>query len=482
MTTDFGAVFNALPDAYLLLSADGEFTVLGASEVQLRVTRGRREEVIGKRLFDLLPSDPENPHAEGVRNLRASLEMVLATGKQHTLPIAQSYLISNIEKPDVVEERHGVLINTPTIGPDGRVSYIIHKVQDKTEVVRQQRENDTRLRLATRTADLGSWEYEPSTDILERSPFIDELFGFAAGEAGGYAAPFFERIHPDDLEMVRAQLQHMASNPDLSGARFDLRIVVPDGPTRWVMACGEVMQGRAGLPVRLIGVAVDATADREREQALEAALAEREVWLRQKDLLFREVNHRVKNSLQLVMSILSLQANDTQSETARPHLLSAGSRIAAIMGVHERLYQSESVTTVEMDKYLDRLCSDITTSTNGGAGDCWIEMEADPLELPIELAVPIALIVNELVTNAVKHAYPQGGGPVRLELRGEADGHIHLLVGDKGIGYRSDVARKGLGSRLIPGLARQLRAELEIGKLEPGYQVTLKIPPARSGY
>ena len=482
MTTDFGAVFNALPDAYLLLSADGEFTVLGASDLQLRVTRGRREDVIGKRLFDLLPSNPESPYAEGIRNLRASLEMVLATGEQHILPVAQAYLIPNIENPDIIEERHGVLINTPVIEPDGRVSYIIHKVQDRTEVVRQQRANDTRLRLATRTADLGSWEYEPSSDIFERSPFIDELFGFAAGEAGGYATPFFERIHPDDLEMVRAHLGNIAANPDLSGARFDLRIVIPNGPTRWVMACGELMQGRAGLPARLIGVAVDATADREREQALEAALAEREVWLRQKDLLFREVNHRVKNSLQLVMSILSLQANDTQSEAARSHLLSAGSRIAAIMGVHERLYQSENVTTVEMDKYLHRLCSDITTSTNGGTGDCWIEMEADPLELPIELAVPIALIVNELVTNAVKHAYPQAGGPVRLELRGEEGGHIHLLVADKGTGYGPDTARKGLGSRLIPGLARQLRGQLEIGRLEPGYQVTLKIPPARSVY
>lgn len=482
MTTDFGAVFNALPDAYLLLSADGAFTVLGASDLQLLVTRGRREDVIGKRLFDLLPSDPENPYAESIRSLRASLETVLATGRRHILPVDQAYLIPNIENPDIIEERHGVLINTPAIGPDGRVSYIIHKVQDRTEFVRQQRENDARLRLATRTADLGSWEYEPSSDTLERSPFIDELFGFAAGEAGNHAAPFLERVHPDDIDMVRAHLANLAANPDLSGARFDLRVVPPNGPMRWVMACGELMQGRAGLPARLIGVAVDATADREREQALEAALAEREVWLRQKDLLFREVNHRVKNSLQLVMSILSLQANDTPNEAARAHLLSAGSRIAAIMGVHERLYQSESITTVEMDKYLQRLCSDIATSTNDGAGGCWIEMETDPLELPIEIAIPIALIVNELVTNAVKHAYPQGGGPVRLELRGNQDGHIHLLVADKGVGYWPDAVRKGLGSRLMPGLARQLRGQIEITKLEQGHQVTLDIPPVRSAY
>ncbi|HEY4343239.1 MAG TPA: histidine kinase dimerization/phosphoacceptor domain -containing protein [Parvibaculum sp.] len=481
MPVDFGAAFNALPDAYLLLSADGEFTVLGASDFQLQVTRGRREDVIGRRLFDLLPSDPDGPLAEGIQNLRASLEKVLATKERDVLPV-QPYFIRDPDRHGIVEERHGILINVPAIGPDGEVSYIIHKVQDRTEVIRQQRENDTRLRLATRTADLGSWEYEPSTDLFDRSAFIDELFGFASGEAGPHAAPFFARVHPDDLETARANLQSVAENPDLNGARFDLRIVLPDGRIRWVIARGEVMQDRVGQPTRLIGVAVDSTADRERERALEVALAEREVWLRQKDLLFREVNHRVKNSLQLVMSILNLQANDTQNDAARSHLLSAGSRIAAIMGVHERLYQSENVTTIEMDKYLRRLCSDITASTNGGAGDCWIDMEADPVELPIELAVPIALIVNELVTNAVKHAYPEGGGPVRLELREETDGSIRLLVADKGIGFGQEAGRKGLGSRLIPGLARQLRGQLDFKNLEPGYQVVLKIPPARSPY
>jgi PAS domain S-box-containing protein len=481
MSIDFSAVFNALPDAYLLLSADGNFTVLAATDVQLQVTGGVRENVVGKRLFDLLPSDPGSAMAESVGNLRASLEKVLATGERDVVPL-QSYLVRDPAQKGVVEERYGELINTPSFGPDGKIAFIVHKIVNRTESVRRQRENETRLRLATRTADLGSWEYEPATDIFERSQFIDELFGFSPGEAGHTAAAFFDRVHPEDLEMARVHLQSIADNPELNGARFDLRIVLPNGDIRWVIARGEIMQNRLGQPIRLIGVAVDATADREREQALEAALAEREVWLRQKDLLFREVNHRVKNSLQLVMSILNLQANDAQNEHARAHLLSAGSRIAAIMGVHERLYQSENVTTVEMDKYLRRLCSDITTSTNGGASDCWIDMEADPVELPIELAVPIALIVNELVTNAVKHAYPSGGGPVRLELRQEDDGYVKLLVADKGAGFVLERSRKGLGSRLIPGLARQLRGQLDIKNLDPGYQVTLKIPPAREIY
>lgn len=481
MPIDFSTVFNALPDAYLLLSADSDFTVLAASDIQLQVTHGRREDVIGKRLFDLLPTDEQHPLAENIRNLRASLEKVLATGSRDVLPV-QPYLVSDPNHPDIAEERHGRLVNTPALGPDGQIRYIIHRVQDATESIRRQRENDTRLRLATRTADIGSWEYEPESDLFERSAFIDELFGFAPGEAGPYAAAFLNRIHPDDLEAARTHLRSIFSNPELNGARFDLRVILPDGSIRWIISRGEIMQDRPGRTARLIGVALDATMEREREQALEAALAEREVWLRQKDLLFREVNHRVKNSLQLVISILNLQANDARNETVREHLLSAGLRIAAIMGVHERLYQSENVTTVEIDKYLRRLCSDITTSTNGGAGDCWIDIEADPLELPIELAVPIALIVNELVTNAVKHAYPDGGGPVRLELRGESEGYIRLLVADKGVGFDTASSGKGLGSRLIPGLARQLRGQLEVENLNPGYQVTLRIPPASASY
>lgn len=477
MSTDFNAIFDALPDPYLVLSADGEFTILAATDVQLLVTGGRREEVIGKRLFDLLPSGPGKPSSESIRKLRASFEKVIETGRQDVMPVQPYYVDEGTGKALV--ERYWHPLNAPLLGPDGEVRLIIHKIRDVTESVRRQRENDARMRLATQTADLGSWEYEPATDTFERSPFVDQIFGFAPNEAGHSGTAFAARLHPDDLENIKRQVLEVLRRPDLSGMRFDYRINRPDGTMRWAASRCDLMRNRRGKRMRLIGVTMDITDDREHEQALQAALAEREVWLRQKDLLFREVNHRVKNSLQLVTSILNLQANGTRDEAARAQLLSAGSRIAAIMGVHERLYHSESVTTVAMDQYLRRLCSDIAFSTIEEASVCSIEAELDALELPIELAVPIALIVNELVTNAVKHAYPGGYGPVRLELRKTGEREIRLLVADKGVGCNIDAARQGLGSRLIPGLAKQLNGELNSENLNPGYQVVLTVPHPR---
>ncbi len=291
MDVDFGAVFNALPDAYLLLSADGHFTILAATDIHLKVTRGERRDAVGKRLFELLPLDDEGSVGEAVRNLKASLERVLATGQAETMP-AQKYYVAT-EEGDSVEERFWNPINTPAIGPDGRIAYIVHKLRDITEPVRRERQNEARLRIATSAAELGSWELEPSTDLLIRSAIVDDLFGFAPNEAGPYAEPFFDRMMPEDRDVVQRQIQALLDDPAAIRSRFDFRILLPDGKVRWITSLGELVRDRRARPAHIIGVLMDVSDEREREIELERALAERESLLAQKDLLFKEVNHRV---------------------------------------------------------------------------------------------------------------------------------------------------------------------------------------------
>jgi two-component sensor histidine kinase/CheY-like chemotaxis protein len=198
------------------------------------------------------------------------------------------------------------------------------------------------------------------------------------------------------------------------------------------------------------------------ESALRQSLAERE-------LLLKEVNHRVKNSLQLVMSMLSLQSQEFSDPTARGLFAKAVSRVSAIASVHERLYQADDPLSVEMRGYLSALLGEISRA---GREEFKLTVDVEPVRLPTEHGVSLALIINELVMNAIKHGLPADETPhitVRL-MRVGAD-EMRLTVADNGASKLSESDEQaGFGTRLIDMLARQLRGRLEIDNTQ-GYSV-----------
>lgn len=212
---------------------------------------------------------------------------------------------------------------------------------------------------------------------------------------------------------------------------------------------------------------------RERTQELERALA-------QKEMLLREVNHRIKNSLQLVSSVLALQRNQLEDEAARAQFAEAASRVRTVARVHERLYRAESIETVEISRYLEELCEELETSLATEAAPRRIRVEADRRELATDAVIPLALIVNELVTNAFKYAYPDDApGEVLVAFRtGPGDGW-RLTVVDTGVGLAptfDPLAAGGLGMKLVRALARQLSAGLRFEPNEPGTRVVVETP------
>jgi two-component sensor histidine kinase len=221
------------------------------------------------------------------------------------------------------------------------------------------------------------------------------------------------------------------------------------------------LQGAANI----LGMAIE----RQRfEQSLKAAID------RQKTLL-EEVNHRVKNSLLMVMSLLSLQARAANQPEIRSQLDSASKRISAIAQAHRRLYRSGDIETVDLCAYIAGVCHDLSEVAEG----CTIGVDGpDHIDISIERAIPIALLVNELVTNATKHAYTDGAA--RIDVRVRRDGtKIRLTVRDYGIGMPPDfdlAKAKTLGMRIVSAFVRQLRAEVRFSTAEPGTEVELAIP------
>jgi two-component sensor histidine kinase len=207
----------------------------------------------------------------------------------------------------------------------------------------------------------------------------------------------------------------------------------------------------------------------------------------QQAVLLREVNHRVANSLQLITSLIELQARKVTDPIARQMLRQAAERVEAVTLVHRRLYTGDDVEFVEMDDYLSGLVEELQRATQasepaGSAPVNRIELTAEPIRVETDKAVPIGLIVNELVTNALKYAYPKGiAGPVRVKLqRGSAeDGEmLRLTVEDDGVGYpQTDAAPKGsgLGSLIVGSMAQSLRATVALDRAHPGTRFVVSL-------
>jgi two-component sensor histidine kinase len=210
---------------------------------------------------------------------------------------------------------------------------------------------------------------------------------------------------------------------------------------------------------------------RRSEDALRRALAERE-------LLLKEVNHRVKNSLQLVLSMLSLQGQEFRQAGARELFSKAIARVTAIASIHERLYQDNDPLTVEMQSYLTGLCNELARAGIGEGRAAVLESEIEPLRLPAEQGVSVALIVNELVMNALKHARPASGAAmitVRLDRHGPQQARLSVVDNGAGRGASAQ-EHSGLGTRLISMLVHQLNGQLEVEDSPTGYAAHVTFP------
>lgn len=249
----------------------------------------------------------------------------------------------------------------------------------------------------------------------------------------------------------------------------------------------ELRRARDVLEVRVRERSADLLHSNE---ALQAEIAERRraetrllASLREKELLLKEIHHRVKNNLQIVSSLLRLQVGDSNDPRARAQLRESQDRIFSMALVHEQLYRSADLSAVDLAEYVRGLVPQLAGSYNVETGSVTWSLEAEPVCLPADAAIPCGLILNELVSNAFKHAFAQGRpGHLRVEVRrnGEA---VVMVVQDDGVGLPDglDVRNtRSLGLQLVCSLVTQLRATLNVER-QGGTRVSISfLAPAAS--
>lgn len=223
------------------------------------------------------------------------------------------------------------------------------------------------------------------------------------------------------------------------------------------------LQGAANI----LGMAIE----RQRyERRLRAAIDRQEI-------LLKEIHHRVKNSLQMVSSMLHLQASHGEDPEVRRQLQEAANRVLAIARAHESLYKDEDVGMLDIGDYLRDVCRDLNLSASG----CTVEIVAPSgVHFATDRGISLALIAIELVTNAAKYAYPGDvKGPIQVTLTRQQDDQLLLTVADRGVGlpHSFDFQKgKGLGMRVVTALARTLDAKVELKPYHPGSEFSVLIP------
>jgi len=190
--------------------------------------------------------------------------------------------------------------------------------------------------------------------------------------------------------------------------------------------------------------------------------------LKQKELLLKEIHHRVKNNLQIIISLLRLQSRHFKDKKSQDLLEIIQNRIKSIALIHEKLYQSENLSSFDFGNYIRGLTAYLLQIAGKRASDIQIKIDSEETFLDINKAIPCGLIINELVFNALKHAFPEGRkGEIHIEMYPCKKGRHTLIISDNGTGFPEDIDFKNtdsLGLQLVNDLVRQIEGALELDR------------------
>lgn len=369
------------------------------------------------------------------------------------------------------------------------------------------RVSNERFDLAARGANDGIWDWNILTGVDWFSDRWCELLGYAPGELAPRTETWESLLHPEDRAPVFAAVAaHLESRAPYN---IEYRMQHRDGVPRWFQARGQAVWDENGRAVRMAGSLKDITARKEAEQeiqqlnaGLEARVAERTrelarineelhgevaarhaaeaqitASLREKETLLKEIHHRVKNNLQIVSSMLNLRARSGVTPEMGTMLRECQDRIRSMSILHETLYRSDSLASVDLGKYLQGVVSTLRRFHSTERVELHCAME--PITGDADTAIPLGLIVNELATNAFKHAFPDGrSGRVTISLQHDRDGGLELNVRDDGAGPPAglDLARpNSFGLRLVQIFVKQLNGRFTWSGDESGTAFQVRV-------
>tara|TARA_R110002096_G_scaffold77896_12_gene183530 strand:- start:30113 stop:32779 length:2667 start_codon:yes stop_codon:yes gene_type:complete len=453
---------ESIVDAVVSLDQSGAITKMNASAE--RLTDWTRENAIGK------------PYTEVLR-----IVLDGAHGSERTLMDPAEFGELLVQTSGTLTQRSGSTLPVsvsmaPMKNADGAIEGAVAVFHDVTH----EKRSLERMTLALEASASGMMLIDGDGRIALVNSTIMEIFGYSRAELIGCQVEMllperFREAHPPlrNAYNEHPETRRMGVGRELyarhkDGSEFPVEIglnPVDTAKGTHILCSVADISARKREEESRIAIASIQVANRELEKRVDERTKALQATVREREVLLQEVHHRVKNNLQIISSLMNLQIRQVEKGPALEALQDCRGRIEAIAVVHERLYQSDDYAKVPFSDYAESFVTAIFRATGVG-GRIQANMEVERIDLPVDTAITVGLIINELVTNAIKHAFPDGReGVIAVKLAPHGVGQIRLIVRDTGVGLAkvdSDGSEQSMGMMLVETLVEQLEGELTI--------------------
>ena len=429
------ALVNNIPESVLLTDIEGN--IIYSNDIVAKRFGTSQEKLIGTNTFNLVEKDVGETR-------KMKIKEAVVSGKQVKFQ----------------DKRNGRYIDNyinPVFNQEGNVTRLAILGIDRTESIKADDEikkSEQLLRFHVENTPLGVVEWDTDFRVKRWNHSAEKIFGYTESEAIGKHASFI--VAPESKQVVDDSWEGLLNNS--GGFRSTNSNLNKDGDIIICSWYNTPLLDKDGKVMRVLSLVDDITEKVKAENELKISLDERE-------LLLKEIHHRVKNNLQVVASLLKIQAEHVKDEASKGYFKISADRVRAMALIHQQLYGSTNLSRINFEYYLRNLASHLYNLYCQKPEGIKMNLKARGVTMSIDNAVPCGLLVNEILTNSLKYAFPDNRkGEINVNLEMTGDQYI-LEISDNGIGMSQEVdfaTEKTLGVQLIQMLVEQLDATMDI--------------------
>jgi PAS domain S-box-containing protein len=444
-------IFENVQDMFYQTDINGKIIEISPS-IQ-RYSKFHREDLIGKSV-DIIYKNPEDRK----KLLKAIQENGEVNDYELTLKDKNEQIIYVSVNAHFIFDSH----NHP-IGVEGSLRDITKrkKIEEDLKI------SQVHLADVMELAYLANWELDLPNQVFIFNDKFYAMLGTTREDEGGYTMPIVEYVkkyvHPDDASFIAEGMRRsIESREPAFGVKLEHRIIRRDGETRYLAIHIRIIPSSESHGPYVYGAVQDITDHKVAEENLKESLNE-------KEMLLKEIHHRVKNNLMVISSLLNIQSRYIKDKAALDVFRESQNRAKSMALIHEKLYRSTDLKNIDFGEYIRTFATELYHSIVADPSLIKLNLNAESVMLDINTSIPLGLIVNELITNSLKHAFPEGTkGEINVDF-GHDNGTFVLSVADNGKGFPEDMDfRKtdSLGLQLVNSLTEQIDGILELDKTQ----------------